>query len=436
MSARPVDREIVRLALPALGALAADPLVSLVDTAFVGRLGADELGALGVATAVFVVAFFVFNFLAYGTTPLVAQAVGRGDREDAGRTVVAALLTAAVLGVAVVAVLETAAVPILDLLGARGEVAAGALTYLRIRALAAPAVLVVLAGHGAFRGYQDTRTPMIVTLALSALNLALDPLLIFGAGWGIAGAAWATVIAQWAAAGVFGWLLLAARREQLGIALRLPGLARVRDFLSVGRDLVVRTAALVATVTLATAVATRVGTLAVAAHQVAFQVWAFLGFVIDSLAIAGQALTGRHLGAAAPEAARATARRLIGWGLGGGVALAMLMAALGGVLPGWFSDDPAVVDRVRGVYLFVVLMQPLNAFVFVLDGVLMGAAAFRYLAVSTVAAALAAAAVLLVVVPQGWGLAGVWWGITAMIAVRAAAQAWWWRSPRTALAAA
>ncbi len=435
MTARAVDREIARLALPALGALAADPLVSLVDTAFVGRLGADELGALGVASALFAVAFFVFNFLAYGTTPLVAQAVGRGDRDDAGRTVVAALLTASVLGILVLAVLEAAAVPLLDLMGAEGGVAAEALTYLRIRALAAPAVLVVLAGHGAFRGYQDTRTPMVVTLGLSGLNLALDPLLIFGLGWGVAGAAWATVAAQWLGAAAFGWLLLVRRRDELGIRLRLPRFARVRRFLAVGGDLVVRTAALVATLTLATAVATRVGTVAVAAHQVAFQLWVFLALVVDALAITAQALAGRHLGAGAPAAARAMARRLLGWGLVGGAALAILMAALAPVLPGWFTDDAAVLAQVRDVYVFVVLLQPVGAFVFVLDGVLMGAAAFRYLAGSTVAAGLAASAVLLAVVPQGWGLAGVWWGIAAMVTVRAAAQAWWWRSPRTALAA-
>ncbi len=435
MTARALDREIVALALPALGALAADPLVSLVDTAFVGRLGADELGALGVTSAVFAVAFFVFNFLAYGTTALVAQAVGRGDRADAGRTVVAALATALALGAAVLVVLELAALPILAVMGADGAVEAQALTYLRIRALAAPAVLVVLAGHGAFRGFQDTRTPMVVTFGLTAVNLVLDPLLIFGAGWGIAGAAWATVAAQIGGAAAFLWLLLVRRRAALGIELRLPRLSRVRRFLVVGRDLVVRTAALVATITLAAAVATRVGTLAVAAHQVTVQLWIFLGLVIDALAIAGQAMTGRYLGAGAPATARAASRRLLGWGVAGGVALGVVMAALAGVLPGWFTDDPEVLDRVRDVYLFVVLMQPLNAFVFVLDGVLMGAAAFRYLAGSTVAAAIAASAVLLAVEPQGWGLAGVWWGITTMIAVRAAAQAWWWRSPRTALAA-
>ncbi len=434
MSRRSADREIAALALPALGALAADPLVSLVDTAFVGRLGAAELGALGVASAVFALAFFVFNFLAYATTPLVAQAVGRGDRDDAGRTVVAALLTAAGLGVAVFAVLELSAGAILDVMGAEDAVSDAALTYLRIRALASPAVLVVLAGHGAFRGYQDTRTPMIVTLGLSAVNLVLDPVLIFGAGLGVAGAAWATVAAQWLGAAAFLWLLLVRRRRELGIALVLPAVARVRRFAAVGRDLVVRTAALVATMTLATAVAARVGTEAVAAHQVSVQLWVFLALVIDALAIAGQALIGRLLGEGQAAAARATGRRLLALGLAGGVVLAAVLAALAAVLPGWFTSDEAVIDRVRAVYPFVVLMQPLNALVFVWDGITIGAGAFRFLAGSVVVAAAVATAVLLAVEPLGWGLAGVWWGITALMAVRAATLAWWWCSPRTALA--
>ncbi len=434
MSRRSADREIAALALPALGALAADPLVSLVDTAFVGRLGAAELGALGVASAVFALAFFVFNFLAYATTPLVAQAVGRGDRDDAGRTVVAALLTAAGLGVAVFAVLELSAGAILDVMGAEDAVSDAALTYLRIRALASPAVLVVLAGHGAFRGYQDTRTPMIVTLGLSAVNLVLDPVLIFGAGLGVAGAAWATVAAQWLGAAAFLWLLLVRRRRELGIALVLPAVARVRRFAAVGRDLVVRTAALVATMTLATAVAARVGTEAVAAHQVSVQLWVFLALVIDALAIAGQALIGRLLGEGQAAAARATGRRLLALGLAGGLVLAAVLVALAAVLPGWFTSDEAVIDRVRAVYPFVVLMQPLNALVFVWDGITIGAGAFRYLAGSVVVAAAVATAVLLAVEPLGWGLAGVWWGITALMAVRAATLAWWWCSPRTALA--
>ncbi len=434
-AARALDRDIVALALPALGALAADPLVSLVDTAFVGRLGAAELGALGVASAVFAVAFFVFNFLAYGTTPLVARAIGAGDREEAGRIVVAALATAGLLGVATLIVLEAAAVPVLALMGATGDVADAALAYLRIRALAIPAVLVALAGHGAFRGYQDTRTPMVVALGLSTVNLVLDPLLIFGAGWGIAGAAWATVVAQWAGAAAFLVLLLGKRRTRLGIALVAPGLVRVRRFFSIGRDLVVRTAALVATLTLATAVATRVGTVAVAAHQVTVQLWVFLALVIDALAIAAQALMGRYLGEGSPATARAAATRLFGWGLAGGLLLSGVMLALGGVLPGWFSDDADVAARVREVYPFVVLMQPLNALVFVGDGVVMGVAGFRYLAGATVAAGLAAAGVLAAVLPLDWGLAGVWWGITAMMAVRAGALGWWWRSPRTALPA-
>ncbi|MCK5488455.1 MAG: MATE family efflux transporter, partial [Gemmatimonadetes bacterium] len=165
ISAR-LDRDILRLALPALGALAADPLVSMVDTVFVGRLGVVPLAALGVNTSIFAMAFVVFNFLAYGTTPLVARAVGRGDRAGAGDVVMQAFLLAAVVGGVATLLLELLAGPIVSVMGAGQELRDPALSYLRIRALAGPAVLFVTAGHGAFRGYQDTRTPLLVTLGL------------------------------------------------------------------------------------------------------------------------------------------------------------------------------------------------------------------------------------------------------------------------------
>jgi len=179
-----LDRDILRLAVPALGALAADPLVSMVDTVFVGRLGVVPLAALGVNTSIFAMSFIVFNFLAYGTTPMVARAVGRGDRTGAGDVVVQALLLAVVVGGVATLMLEALAGPIVALMGAGPDLREPALSYLRIRALAGPAVLLVTAGHGAFRGYQDMRTPLLVTLALNVVNLALDPLFIFGFGWG------------------------------------------------------------------------------------------------------------------------------------------------------------------------------------------------------------------------------------------------------------
>jgi putative MATE family efflux protein len=413
------DKEVLALALPALGALAADPLVSLVDTAFVGRLGAEALGALGINTAIFTFAFIVFNFLAYATTPLVARAVGRGHLHEAGRLVVQALSLAFVLGLAMLLLLLLLAEPILMLMGAGEALFEPALTYLRIRALAGPALLFITVGHGAFRGYQDTRTPMAITFGLSAVNLVLDPLFIFGFGWGIAGAAWATVAAQWFGASLFLWFMLVARRERLGISLALPRPHELLPFLRIGGALTLRTLALIVTLTLATAVAARVGVLAVAAHQVAAQLWLFLALVIDALAVAAQALVARYMGAGEGARARALANRLLVWGLALGTLLGLGFFAASPVLPRLFSDDPDVIAAVLVVFPFVALMQPLNALVFVWDGIFMGLGDFGYLAKAMLLSALAAAALLLLVLPLGLGLQGVWWAIALLMAARA-----------------
>ncbi len=411
-------REIAGLALPALGALAADPLVTMVDTLFVGRLGVVPLGALGVNASVFALAFVAFNFLAYGTTPRVAREVGRGNRTEAGRLAVEALVLAVILGVASAALLMLLAGPILRIMGAGGELFDPALAYLRIRALSGPAVLLVLAGHGIFRGYQDTRTPLYVTLALNGVNLVLDPLFIFGFGWGLQGAAWATVAAQWTGALIFLHLLLRSRRAEMGLPLALPLPRDLLPFLRIGGELAVRTVALVATMTLATAVATRVGTESVAAHQVAMQIWLFLALVVDALAVAGQALVGRYRGEGGRPLARAVAHRLLAWGLAVGLALALLVHFLSPWIPGLFTGDPTTAALVGGVLPFVAALQPLNALVFVWDGIFLGAEDFRYLAFQMLVSAAAAVLILLLVLPSGWGLVGVWWGITVLMGAR------------------
>jgi len=419
----PHDRPILRLAVPALAGLAADPLVSLVDTAFVGQLGRVPLAALGINASVFSMTFVIFNFLAYGTTPRVGRAVGTGDREAASRVVMQALLLALIAGAVALTLLQLLAVPILQLMGAGDDLLDPALTYLRIRACAGPAVLLITASHGAFRGYQDTRTPMIVTIGFNVVNAVLDPILIFGLGWGLAGAATATVVAQWLGALVFLTLLLSARREALGITPSWPRIRSLGAFLTVGRDLFVRTAALIGTMTLATAVATRIGTTAVAAHQVAAQLWLFLALLVDALAVSGQALVSKHLGAGDSDAARSVSNRLLQWGLGVGLLLGGSFYALHPVLPSFFTDDPATVAAVLAIFPFVAVLQPINGLVFVWDGLYMGAEAFAYLAKAMLAAATAAAVVLLLVQPMGWGLAGVWWGITTLMAVRVATLA-------------
>lgn len=420
---RALDRDIFRLAVPALGTLAADPLVSLIDTAFVGQLRSTALGGLGVATAVFSIAFFMFNFLAYGTTPLVAGAVARGDTAEAGRIAGAALGLGLMLGIGLTAVLQIAAEPVLRLMGADSELLSSAALYLRIRVLGMPALLLATVAHGVFRGHQDTRTPLWVVLGISGVNLILDPILIFGLDWGLAGAAWATMLAQWMGAAAF-VVLFARRREQLALRWGWPQRDTLGPLVGAGRALVIRSGALLASFTLATAVATRQGEEVVAAHQVAIQLWIFLALVVDALAIAAQALIGLHLNVRR-DLARGYSNRLLTWGVASGFVLLVVMAAVRNYLPNVFSNDPGVVLQVESVYPFIVLMQPLNAIVFVWDGIAIGASRFAFLAGSTVAAALVTAAVLVAVQLRAWGLAGVWWALVAMMVVRFGTLAWW-----------
>ncbi|MFB6099040.1 MAG: MATE family efflux transporter, partial [Salinibacter sp.] len=162
----------------------------------------------------------------------------------------------------------------------------------------------------------------------------------------------------------FLFLLLKARREEFGVVLRWPDPRTLGPFLEVGRDLFLRTASLVGTMTLATAMAARVGVTAVAAHQVAAQLWTFLALLVDALAVAAQALVSKHLGNDDPETARRVSNRLLQWGLAVGVGLGLGFWALRPVLPGFFTADPETVQALLDVYLFVVVLQPLNGLVF------------------------------------------------------------------------
>ncbi len=406
------------LAVPALAGLAADPLVSLVDTAFVGQLGDAQLGALGVNGSLFSMTFVIFNFIAYGTTPRVGQAVGRDDRAEASDVVNQAVFLALMAGLGAVVLLQAAAGPLLALMGATGELRKPAETYLRIRAFAGPAVLLINAGRGAFRGYQDTRTPMAVSIGLNLLNLILDPILIFGLGWGLAGAAIATTIAQWSGALAFLGLLYGTRRRELEIVPEIPSLEELIPFLRIGQDMLIRTASLVGTMTVATAVAARIGVTEVAAHQVANQLWMFLALVVDALAVAAQATVSERLGRDDSRAARRIGNRLLQWGLFVGVLLATTFWGLQDAIPAFFSDSPEVRSTVTSLIVFVALLQPLNGLVFVWDGIFMGSEHFRFLAIAMALSAALGLGGLAATHVFEWGLSGVWWSITALMAAR------------------
>ncbi|MEX1004037.1 MAG: MATE family efflux transporter [Acidimicrobiia bacterium] len=420
---RPVSgRAIVALAVPALGSLAADPVLSLVDTAFVGRLGAIPLAALAIDTALFAFAFSIFNFLAYATTPMVAQARGRGDIAGSGLIVRRAMALALGLGAVSTAVLALAAEPLVRLMQAAPEVVDPAVSYLRIRAFAVTALLIITAANGAYRGFKDTKTPLYVTLAVNGLNVVLDWWFIFGLEFGLEGAAVATVIAQWIGALVFVWLLRGVGRRERWASDRIR-LVDLRPFVTVGGVLVVRTLMIMLSLTIAAAAASRIGTIEVAAHQVVAQLWFLLAMVVDALAIAAQALVAELEGADDRKGVRELSDRLLKWGVGVGVVLGVAVGVGGHLLAPVFTTDAAVQDGIRSVLFIAALMQPIAAWVFVADGIYLAKLAIRLLAMSTAVGLVGVLAALGLTLAYGWGLAGVWWAMTAMVVGRFAVLA-------------
>jgi MATE family, multidrug efflux pump len=416
MTIRPVEhRAILRLAIPALGTLAIDPLLTLVDTAFVARLGIDELAALGVVTALFGFIFFGFNFLAYATTPLVAQALGKNDKELARRWVGDALILAVGLGVVAFVVVEALAPWLVHLMGATETVAIPAISYLRIRAIAAPAVLLVTAGHGAFRGHQDTRTPLKVALGVNGINLVLDPILMFGFGWGIEGAAIATVIAQMIGAIWFVGLLAARHMTERPESLK-RAIPTILDLAGKGLIVSLRTAFLLFGLTFAAATATRLGPEQIAAHQVVMQVWLLAAMISDAFAIAAQAMVGEAAGTGSRQSLDSLDRRLVAWGaITGVILLLLMMLASRGV--GLLVDDAATAELTRSAVVIAGWMMPVASLVFVADGIFFGMLAFGTVLRSTAAGAVALIS-LVALTPLGDTLDGIWWAIGAMLVAR------------------
>ena len=414
-TAQGLNRSINRLAIPALGTLAIDPLLTLVDTAFIARLGVNDLAALGVDTAILGFAFFGFNFLAYATTPLVAQALGRGNEDRARRWVGDALLLAVVLGVLTLLFLMVAAPWLVDVMGAESEVAESAISYLRIRALATPAVLLVTAGHGAFRGYQNTRTPLLVAAVVNGINLVLDPILIFSFGFGLEGAALATVIAQVIGAVWFIRLLNKRRMVDRPADLRksLPTLIALGKN---GALIALRTGMILIAFTFAAATAARIGATEIAAYQLVMPAWLIAVMVADAYAIAGQAMVGDAVGDGDPARIDRLSVRLMQWGLGVG----LLLAAgfwFGGRALGLLVDDPAVAALAGSAAVVAGLMMPYASPLFVADGIFLGLLALGTIILSTASGAVVAVG-LMWLTPLGDSLDGIWWALSAMMVVR------------------
>ncbi|NRQ32722.1 MATE family efflux transporter [Nonomuraea sp. NN258] len=422
------DREILRLAVPAFGALVAEPLFLLADYAIVGHgLGTTAVGALGVAGAVLTTLVNLCVFLAYGTTASVARQTGAGNHERAMRNGVDGIWLALGIGLALIVICWPLAPSVVELFGASAGQTEAAVTYLRISLLGAPGMLVVLAGTGVLRGLQDTVTPLVVAVGSFALNAALNAWFVLGLDWGIAGSAWGTVAAQTLGAAVY---LVAVVRgaRRLGTPLR-PDLAGVRQAGTAGFALLIRTVCLRIVLLVATVIATRMGEPQLAAYAIATQVWTLLAFALDAIAIAGQAITGRSLGAGDTAATRAATRRMVQWGLWSGVVLGALVVVARPLVPGLFDADALVTAELLAVLWPVALFQPICGVVFVLDGVLIGAGDQRYLAWAGVWTTLAYLPAAFVAADFGivalWGALGVWMAARLITLTRRAAGTAW-----------
>lgn len=466
----PDDKQILTLALPAALALAADPLLQVVDTAFVGHAGPDALAALGINSALFTFSFLVFNFLGTATTPLVARAKASKNETRAGMVTLQALMVATVCGSLLTVALLLGSDAALELMGADPQGAPTtyemAKQFLMVRALAAPAVMLCTVGQGVFGGLQDMKTPLGITLSANAINLSLDVILILGLGWGVRGAACATTIAEWTAASSYLYFLW-SRRDSLGGAAAPEAMKRMTPselassftpFFNAGGAVLMRTVLLLGTKTMASATAARLGSTAIASHQVVMQLWLLTSMLVDSLAVSGQSMVAVEFGkakldclqnleyssvgtpqtASTPSApsvavmdtmgARRVADRLLQLGVGSGIALAGLFTLASPVLPKLFTDDVQVTESINAILPIALAMLPVNGAVYVLDGILVGSRDFKWMAMAMSLAAGCVVSFLAAVEPLDLGLPGVWEALAGLMLLRMATLVWRYQS--------
>ncbi|PRC41300.1 MATE family efflux transporter [Mycobacterium sp. ITM-2017-0098] len=420
------SRRIAALAFPALGVLAAEPIYLLFDLAVIGRLGALSLAGLAIGALIMGVLSSQLTFLSYGTTARAARFYGAGNRRAAVEEGVQATWLALGIGTTIVAAVQVAAVPLVAVLAGEsdgGRIAEAALPWVRIASLAVPAILIAAAGNGWMRGVQDTVRPLRYVVVGFALSAVLCPLLVYG--WlgapelGLPGSAVANVVGQWLAALLFFRALVV---EKVPLRLRVSVL---RAQVVMGRDLVVRTLAFQACFISAGAVAARFGAASVAAHQVVLQLWSFLALVLDSLAIAAQSLVGAALGAGQMAHAKSVAWRVTIFSTVAGAVLALVFALGSSTFPAVFTDDRSVLDEIGVPWWFLVAQLPIAGIVFAIDGVLLGAGDATFMRNATLASALIGFLPLIwLSLAFGWGLLGIWAGLSTFMVLRLVFVGW------------
>ncbi len=410
------DRQILRLAIPALGTLAVEPLYVLVDTAIVGRLGTAQLGGLALSATVLSFVVAGCNFLTYGTTERVARRLGAGRPVEAADVSVQAIWLSVLVGVALAPLVAIGAPLVGRLLGGEGDVLDFAVTYLRIGALGVPFVVFALAAQGVQRGAADYHTALVILFCSNLVNAVLEVLFVFGFGWGVPGSAWSTVIAQVGAGIAFA---VAVRRQLVDSDDRRPHWSGMMPLLKAGRHLLLRVGSILAVLGGATAIAARVDEPTLAAHQIAASLLLLLALTLDALAIPAQTLVAEQLGRDSTQEARRLSERVARLSLVAGVALAVVVAVAAPLLPHAFTADGAVVARATAALWWMAVLLIPAAIAFGYDGVLIGAADYRFLGLAAVCYLIAVVPLGLLALRTGAGIAGIWAALGVWMALRA-----------------
>lgn len=433
--------EILSIALPAALALAADPIASLVNTAFVGRLGSVELAAVGVSATVFNLVSKLFNVpLLNVTTSFVAEEqalfseegiessqMGQGVDVDGGQrkellpSVSTSLALAAGIGCVEAVALFLGSGYLMNILGISVDspMRIPAEKFLSMRAVGAPPIVIALAAQGIFRGFKDTKTPLYAIGVGNLVNAMLDAILMFFLGLGINGAAIATVISEYLILFILLWKL----NENFSFTAPNIDGGRLLQYLKAGGLLIARTVGVLVTMTLATSIVAKEGPIKMAGHQICLQIWLAISLLTDALALAGQALLAGVYSQGNYEQARQIIYKVLQIGLLTGTGLAVTLFLGFGTFLSLFSTDPEVLKVAISGLLFVAGSQPMNAIAFVLDGLYYGVSDFRYAAYSMVISSLLSSLFMLLAAPV-FGLGGVWTGLFLFMTFRVIAGIW------------
>ncbi len=393
-------------------------MTGLVDTIFIKKLGADSLAALGVGTVALSGLFWIFNFLGISSQTEIGQAEGNNDRLRSVSMSTLALTMSLVFGL-IITVVGIPLTPYLSkLLGASGDVYYGTIDYMTWRWIGAPAILITLTASGVLRGLQDMRSPLWIALGINCINIILDPILIFGLGpippLGITGAAIASVIAYWAGAVWAVWIV----KTKLGWSFKFNFNA-IGRLMRIGSDLFFRTGALNIFIILTTREATLGGPDMGAAHQAIRQVWMLTTFVLDSFAIAGQSLVAYFMGANLIKPARKVARVVCLWSAVSGCLLALILGLTSEIIVNYLVPKTAKIFF-NSAWIFVLIIQPVNAIAFATDGLHWGSGDYRYLRNSVILSS-TLGTVMLLIGPQTltwiWITTGIWTNFRATLGI-------------------